>query len=110
MHPPQHAAVFCLEEKAAIQTLDREYAALPLSPERSEQHVFEYCCHGTLSLYAAFKTKASEALGKTAARYTPAELVAFLNDIIANQRGGKEIHTIVSLSAHAAATRVQSVW
>jgi autotransporter family porin len=40
-------------------------------------------------------------LGKTAARHTSAEFVAFLIDIVANQPRGKEIHVIAdNLSAH----------
>jgi hypothetical protein len=48
--------------------------------------------HGTLPLYAAFNTKTGEVLGKTAARHTSAEFVAFLGDIVVNQPRGKEIH------------------
>ena len=56
---------------------------------------------GTLSLYAAFNTKTGEVLGKTAARHTSAEFVAFLTDIVIDQPRGKEIHVIVdNLSAH----------
>jgi hypothetical protein len=53
MNPPQHAAVLCVDEKTAIQALDRKDPVLPLSPGRAERHGFEYCRHGTLSLYAA---------------------------------------------------------
>jgi Homeodomain-like domain len=52
MNPPQHAAVFCVDEKTAIQALDRLDPMLPLSPGRAERHGFEYYRHGTLSLYA----------------------------------------------------------
>lgn len=101
LHPPQHAAVFCVDEKTAIQALDRKDPVLPLSPGRAERHGFEYVRHGTLSLYAAFNIKTGEVLGKTAARHTSAEFVAFLADIVANQPRGKEIHVIAdNLSAH----------
>jgi transposase len=101
LHPPQHAAVFSVDEKTAIQALDRKDPVLPLSPGRAERHGFEYCRHGTLSLYAAFNTKTGEVLGKTAARHTSAEFVAFLSDIVANQPRGKDIHVIAdNLSAH----------
>jgi transposase len=101
LHPPQHAAVFCVDEKTALQALDRKDPVLPLSPGRAERHGFEYYRHGTLSLYAAFNTKTGEVLGKTAARHTSAEFVAFLIDIVANQPRGKEIHVIAdNLSAH----------
>jgi transposase len=35
MNPPQHAAVFCVDEKTAIQALDRLDPVLPLSPGRA---------------------------------------------------------------------------
>ena len=101
LNPPQHAAVFCVDEKTAIQALDRLDPVLPLSPGRAERHGFEYYRHGTLSLYAAFNTKTGEVLGKTAARHTSAEFVAFLADIVVNQPRGKEIHVIAdNRSAH----------
>ena len=50
LEPPQHAAVFCVDEKTAIQALDRLDPVLPLSPGRAERHGFEYYRHGTLSL------------------------------------------------------------
>jgi transposase len=101
LNPPAHAAVFCVDEKTAIQALDRKDPVLPLSPGRAERHGFEYYRHGTLSLYAAFNTKTGEVLGKTAERHTSAEFVAFLTDIVVNQPRGKEIHVIAdNLSAH----------
>src|SRR3989344_5120708 len=78
-----------------------------LKPHRIERYMasndpdFENFRHGTLSLYAAFNTKTGEVLGKTAARHTSAEFIAFLTDIVINQPRGKEIHVIAdNLSAH----------
>lgn len=102
--PPQHAAVFCVDEKTAIQALDRLDPVLPLSPGRLERHGFEYYRHGTLSLYAALNTRNGEVVGKTAARHTSQEFVAFLAEVVANQPRGKEIHLIAdNLSAHKTA-------
>lgn len=101
LNPPAHAAVFCVDEKTAIQALDRLDPVLPFSPGRAERHGFEYYRHGTLSLYAAFNTKTGEVLGKTADRHTSAEFVAFLADILAHQPEEREIHVIAdNLSAH----------
>lgn len=101
LHPPAHAAVFCVDEKTAIQALDRLDPILPLSPGRAESHGFEYFRHGTLSLYAALETQSGEILGKTARRHTSAEFVGFLADIVAAQPADKEIHVIAdNLSAH----------
>src|SRR5277367_5040542 len=99
--PPQHAAVFCVDEKTAVQALDRLDPVLPLSPGRLERHGFEYYRHGTLSLYAALNTKSGKVLGQTAAHHTTEEFVAFLGQIVALQPKGREIHIIAdNLSAH----------
>ncbi|MGH8092490.1 MAG: IS630 family transposase [Chthoniobacterales bacterium] len=101
LRPPLNAAVFSLDEKSAIQALDRRDPVLPLSPGRAERHGFEYYRHGTLSLYAALDVRTGQVLGKTAARHTSAEFVAFLADVVATQPASKEIHLIVdNLSAH----------
>ena len=101
LNPPQHGAVFAVDEKSAIQALDRLDPVLPLSPGRAERHGFEYYRHGTLSLYAALNTRTGQVLGKTTPRHTSAEFVGFLGQIIASQSKDKEIHVIAdNLSAH----------
>jgi transposase len=101
LNPPQHAAVFCVDEKTAIQALDRLDPVLPLSPGRAERHGFEYYRHGTLSLYAALDTKTGRVHGKTAARHTSADFVDFLGEVVAQCRPKQEIHIILdNLSAY----------
>lgn len=101
LEPPQHAAVFCVDEKSAIQALDRLDPVLPLSPGRVERHGFEYYRHGTLSLYAALDVKSGKVHGKTAARHTSEEFVDFLAQVVALCKPKQEIHIIVdNLSAH----------
>jgi transposase len=101
MKPPAHAAVFCVDEKSAIQALDRLDPVLPLSPGRAERHGFEYYRHGTLSLFAALEIGSGKVIGKTAPRHTSAEFVAFLCDLVAHQPAGHAIHIIAdNLSTH----------
>lgn len=101
MEPPQHAAVFCVDEKTAIQALDRLNPVLPLSPGRAEKHGFEYYRHGTLSLYAALDVKTGHVHGKTARRHTSDDFVAFLTEIVERAPHSKEIHIVLdNLSAH----------
>ena len=103
VNPPQHAAIFSVDEKSAIQALDRKDQVLPLSPGRAERHGFEYYRHGTLSLFAALNTRTGEVLGKAAPRHTTEEFMAFLGQIIASQPRGQEIHVILdNLSTHKA--------
>ena len=101
LNPPQHAAVFCVDEKTAIQALDRLDPVLPLSPGRAERHGFEYYRHGTLSLYAALDVKTGKVEGKTTARHTSAEFLCFLQELVRKARWAKEIHIVLdNLSAH----------
>jgi transposase len=104
LDPPQHAAVFCLDENTAIQALDRLDPVLPMSPGRNERHGFEYRRHGTLSLYAALDVKTGKVHGRTAARHTSQEFVAFLGETVARCKPGQEIHIVLdNLSAHTTA-------
>ena len=92
LDPPRHAAVFCVDEKTAIQALDRRDRILPLSPGRAERH-------GTLSLYAALNTQTGEVHGQTAARHT--SQVEFLSEVVAQCEPDRELHLILdNLSAH----------
>jgi len=99
--PPQHAAVFCLDEKTAIQALDRLDPVLPFSPGRLERHGFEYYRHGTLSLFAALDTRSGKVIGRTTKRHTTEEFVAFLAEVVASETRDREIHIILdNLSTH----------
>src|SRR5712675_1524570 len=101
LNPPQHAAVFCVDEKTAIQALDRLDPVLPLSPGRAERHGFEYRRHGTLSLYAALDTKTGRVHGRTTARHTSRDFVAFLEEVLSLCSPRQQIHIILdNLSAH----------
>src|SRR5271157_2553182 len=101
LNPPQHAAVFCVDEKTAIQALDRKDPVLPLSPGRAERHGFEYFRHGTLSLYAALDTATGRVHGKTAPRHTSLDFVAFLHEVLSLCPAHQQIHIILdNLSAH----------
>lgn len=101
LNPPQHAAVFCLDEKTQIQALDRLDPVLPLSPGRLERHGFEYYRHGTLSLYAALNTRTGAVLGAPVEQHNSAALVAFLDSLLASVPRRQEVHVILdNLSAH----------
>lgn len=101
LRPPHHAAVFCVDEKTAIQALDRLDPVLPLSPGRAERHGFEYYRHGTLSLYAPLNVKSGKVTGKTTARHTSDDFIGFLREVISSCPSDQEIHIILdNLSAH----------
>jgi transposase len=101
LNPPQHAAVFSLDEKTQVQALDRLDPVLPMSPGRLERHGFEYYRHGTLSLYAALNTRTGKVIGTPVEQHNSAAFVAFLESLLASVRGKREVHVILdNLSVH----------
>ncbi|HEV2033904.1 MAG TPA: IS630 family transposase [Candidatus Dormibacteraeota bacterium] len=101
LNPPQHSIVFSVDEKTAIQALDRTLPVLPFSPGRAQRHGFEYVRNGTLSLYAALDVASGKVQGKTVERHTSSEFVAFLSSLVAEQPADREVHIILdNLSAH----------
>src|SRR5271166_369561 len=103
LNPPQNAAAFCVDEKSAIQALDRLDRRLPLSPGRAERHGFEYYRHGTLSLFAALNPRTGDVIGQTAPRHTSVEFVTFLEEVVARCPADQPVHIILdNLSVHKA--------
>lgn len=101
LDPPEHAVVFCVDEKTAIQALDRKDRQLPLSPGRAQSHGFEYKRNRTLSLFAALNTATGEVVGKTAKRHTSEQFVQFLESIVADHDEDQQMHVICdNVSSH----------
>ena len=88
LKPPVHAAVFCVDEKSAIQALDRLDPVLPLSPRPRRTIWLQYYRHGTLSLYSALNTQTGEVLAKTSARHTrmPSSSTSLRRSWLVNQQ------------------------
>ena len=100
LQPPQEAAVFCVDEKSAIQALDRVQPLLPLRTGAPERRGFEYMRHGTCSLYAALEVATGKVIGRCRKRHRSLELCEFLSAVIKG-RPEKQIHIILdNLSAH----------
>src|SRR5215204_2441410 len=99
--PPEHAVVLCVDEKTAIQALDRLDPVLPLSPGRAERHGFEYYRHGTLSLYAALEVATGRVAGMPAGRHRSVDFLRFLDRLVLDYGRRQELHvTLDNLSAH----------
>ena len=81
VNPPQHAAVFCVDEKAQMQALDRSQPLLPLRPGQVERRTHDYQRHGTTSLFAALDVKTGKVLGECHRRHRSVEFLQFLDTI-----------------------------
>src|ERR1700730_4959548 len=81
MNPPDHALVFCVDEKSQIQALDRTQPLLPLRPGQLERRTHDYKRHGTTSLFAALELKTSRVIALLHRRHRSSEFRKFLEVI-----------------------------
>lgn len=104
MHPPDHAMVFCVDEKSQIQALDRTQPLLPLQPGQVERGTHDYKRNGTTSLFAALELKTSRVIGQLRHRHRSVEFRKFLDLIETQAPAGFDVHLIVdNYSTHKTA-------
>jgi len=104
LNPPDNAVVFCVDEKTAIQALDRLQPLLPLKNGLIEKRGFEYERKGVSSLYAALDVATGKVIGECSPRHRSVDLVRFLDKVVRG-RGNQEMHLIMdNLSAHKTKT------
>jgi transposase len=94
-NPPEHALVFCVDEKSQIQALDRTQPLLPLQPGQLERGTHDYKRNGTTSLFAALELKTSRAIGQLHRRHRSLEFRKFLDVIEAHVPTGPDVHIIL---------------
>jgi transposase len=94
MNPPEHALVFCVDEKSQIQALDRTQPLLPMRPGQVERGTHDYKRHGTTSLFAALELKTSRVIGQLHRRHRSLEFRQFLDAIEAQVPAELEVHLI----------------
>ena len=95
MNPPEHAEVFCVDEKSQIQSLDRTQPTLPLRPGQLERRTHDYKRHGTTSLFAALELRTSRVIGQLHRRHRSQEFRRFLDTIEANVPTELAVHIIL---------------
>src|ERR1700751_1546588 len=95
LNPPEHALVFCIDEKSQIQALDRTQPGLPMKKGRTGTMTHDYKRNGTTTLFAALDILKGEVIGQCMARHRHQEFIRFLNTLEAQVPAGKLIHAIV---------------
>ena len=104
LHPPTHAAVFCVDEKPQIQALDRTQPLLPMQPGQIERRTHDYKRHGTTTLFAALDAKTSEVITQFHQRHRSAQFREFLDLIDAHVPRRLDVHIIMdNYSTHKTA-------
>src|SRR5216117_4366286 len=79
LNPPEAAVVFCVDEKAQIQALDRSTPVLPLMPGVPARQSHNYLRNGTTNLYAALDVASGQVIAETTPRHRAEEFRRFLN-------------------------------
>src|SRR4051794_6447453 len=77
MNPPEHALVFCVDEKSQIQALDRTQPLLPMQPGQLERGTHDYKRNGTTSLFAALELGTNRVIGQLHRRHRSVEFRKF---------------------------------
>ena len=104
LNPPEHAAVFCVDEKPQIQALDRTQPLLPMRPGQVERRTHDYDRHGTTTLFAALNAKTSEVITQFHQRHRSAQFREFLDLIETHVPRGLDVHIIMdNYSTHKTA-------
>jgi transposase len=81
MNPPEHALVFCIDEKSQIQALDRTQPGLPMKKGRAGTMTHDYKRNGTTTLFAALDILKGEVIGRCMPRHRHQEFLKFLKAI-----------------------------
>ena len=95
LNPPEHAVVFCVDEKSRIQALDRTQPLLPIRPGQVERRTHDYKRHGTTSLFAALELKSSHVISQLHRRHRSLEFRKFLDLIDAQVPAALDVHIIL---------------
>ena len=99
--PPDHAIVLAVDEKPAIQALERAQGYLKLPNGRAlTGQAHEYRRHGNSTLFAALNVATGEIKAKHTKRRRRVEFLDFMNAVVADYPD-QEIHVILdNLNTH----------
>jgi transposase len=102
LNPPQNALVLSVDEKPAIQALERTRGYVQTSSGKIVQGMKStYKRHGTVNLFAALEVATGAIHGKTTQTKKRADFQAFMDEVIEDQAAGRQIHVILdNLSTH----------
>ena len=103
MNPPEHAAVFCFDEKTQIQALDRTQPSLPMIPGRNKTMTSDYKRNGTIDLFAALNVATGEIVHDLRPRHAGTDVLSFFRWLDAHVPRHLDVHVVLdNLSAHSA--------
>lgn len=101
LNPPDNAVVLCVDEKPAIQALERDQGWLRLADGTALRGIgHEYKRHGTITLFAALQVATGVVSHGFYKRRRRREFLHFMNDVVGDYPD-QDIHVILdNLSTH----------
>ena len=102
LNPPENALVLSVDEKPSIQALERARGYVHTSSGKIVQGMKStYKRNGTVNLFAALEVATGVIRGKTTQTKKRADFQAFMDDVVADQPAGRQIHVILdNLNTH----------
>jgi transposase len=94
LNPPEHAVVYCVDEKSRVQALARTQPVLPMMPGMPERRTHDYVRHGVTSLFAAFNIADGTVISAIHRRHRAVEFKKFLAKIDAEVPDHLDIHVV----------------
>jgi transposase/transcriptional regulator with XRE-family HTH domain len=94
LNPPEHAVVYCVDEKSQVQALARTQPVLPMMPGMPERRTHDYVRHGVTSLFAAFNIADGTVISAIHRRHRAVEFKKFLAKIDAEVPDHLDIHVV----------------
>ena len=91
LNPPEHALVYCVDEKSQIQALDRTQPGLPIKKGRCGTMTR----YGTTTLFAALNVLEGVVTGKCSKRHRHQEYLRFIKQLERDMPKGLDLHLIV---------------
>ena len=95
MNPPDKAAVICVDEKTAIQALDRSQTILPVRPGMPASLSWEYERNGTVDLFAALNILNGTVVTEFHRRHRHQEFLIFLRRIEESVPKELDVHMVL---------------
>lgn len=103
---PAGAVVLSIDEKTAIQAIERKHLDRPPQAGRLRRREFEYIRHGTQALIAALDVHSGRVVATCRDRRTQADMLEFM-EVLAESYAGRPVHVVWdNLNTHTA----KAVW
>ena len=99
MNPPERAVVICVDEKTAVQALDRTQPVLPLLPGTPERMSHDYVRHGTIDLYEALNLTSGVVIHQLTAAPLSCRVKKFVDILERTVPAELKVHVVLGNSA-----------